>query len=488
MTNHNRFIVVPADNVFNHEATTASFELQSSLSRLGLGKRARRTNFDEAIGSVRVIDSVDLNDATLVEMDEDQAMLLQQRYPSLRIAPEVRLEMCVARLSSRIKDRRLFESDTRSVELSILSEGGIAVANAEVEILVSADDRLVLDGLASDANGVVRFEIPADRDLLEMVYIVPRAGFWPAGHALVPVDPEAGRLDLHVSPIVAGHDDALDVMHGAAGDGTGKGVKIAVIDGGASLPDDPLVVRRLNYVIGEDEGDVSDNGTGHGTHVAGILRRIAPEAEILVYRVCGKNSRFANETAIAKAMRDAVDDGCDLINLSIGQDSEPLAITRQTRRARSQGCVVVAAAGNRWGDPVEYPARTPGVLAVSACGVAAAAPVGAVMADISATPPHHVDGLFFAQFSNIGDEIDVIAPGVAILSPVSPTEIGCMDGTSMACPAIVGLAARLLSGMEELMSAERDQQRSDDIIRALLATAQEVGFGREREGFGKLTV
>lgn len=488
MSDLNRFIIVPGDNIFNHDAQTTSFELHASLSKLGLGKRARRTSFNEAIGSVKVIDSVDLNDATLVEMADEQAFAIQQRYPSLRVAPEGRLEMCRARLSSRVRDRKLSSAASRPFELHIVSATNDPIIGAEVEIFVSKTDGILVDELVSDAEGVVKFKLPGNVVSVDLVSIMPRARYWPVAFAAVPIDPATDKLTFNVIEIPEGFNDALAHMHGDAGGGKGKGVKIAVVDGGASLPKDPFVRYCLNYVNGEDPKDASDNGTGHGTHVAGIIKRVAPEAEIRIYRVCGENSRFAEETAIAKAMRDAIADGCDLINLSIGQESEPLAITRQVRRARSLGCVVVAAAGNRWGSPVEYPARTQGVVAVSACGVSSAAPESAVMDDISAAPPGHANGVYFAQFSNVGDEIDLIAPGVAILSQVSPVEIGCMDGTSMACPAIIGLAARLLSSMPTLLLAERDQQRSDDLISALLEKAEELGFGRQHEGVGKLTI
>ena len=257
-------------------------------------------------------------------------------------------------------------------------------------------------------------------------------------------------------------------------------------DGGTSLPADVTVVAGVNSVDGEDAADVSDNGTGHGTHVAGIVRRIAPGAELHIYRVCARESGDAHEMAIAKAVRHAADAGCDIINLSLGQDSEPLAITRQIRRAHGLGCVVVAATGNNWGAEVAYPARTKGVLAVTACGLRAAAPDGAIADDIFAPPPDEQSWVFFARFSNIGPEVSFISPGVAILSSVSPTETGAMDGTSMACPVTTALVARLLSSDDTLLNSDRDQERSDAIVAACHKAAQPFGFGRDMEGSGMI--
>lgn len=54
----------------------------------------------------------------------------------------------------------------------------------------------------------------------------------------------------------------------------------------------------------------------------------------------------------------------------------------------------------------------------------------------------------------------------------------------MACPAVAGLFARLLSRDPEILSAERNQQRSDDIIRMANSKAVPIGFGPEYEGAG----
>jgi subtilisin len=59
-----------------------------------------------------------------------------------------------------------------------------------------------------------------------------------------------------------------------------------------------------------------------------------------------------------------------------------------------------------------------------------------------------------------------------------------MDGTSMACPAVAGLMARLLSRTPEILSSERNQQRSDDIIKLANSHAVPIGFGPRYEGAG----
>jgi subtilisin len=61
-----------------------------------------------------------------------------------------------------------------------------------------------------------------------------------------------------------------------------------------------------------------------------------------------------------------------------------------------------------------------------------------------------------------------------------------MSGTSMACPAAVGLAASLLAKRTDLLKMERRQARSDAMVQAILQSAKLWGFGSRYEGQGML--
>src|SRR6185295_182926 len=106
---------------------------------------------------------------------------------------------------------------------------------------------------------------------------------------------------------------------------------------------------------------------GHGTHVAGIIAAaagngegiagVAPGARVLPIRVLGANgSGYLSD--VANGIVYAAEHGADVINLSIGATSSLDAMTNAIAYARSQGVVVVAAAGNLRGSgsPVSYPA------------------------------------------------------------------------------------------------------------------------------------
>ncbi|MEE1929143.1 type VII secretion-associated serine protease mycosin [Streptomyces sp. TRM 70351] len=174
----------------------------------------------------------------------------------------------------------------------------------------------------------------------------------------------------------------------------GAGVTVAVLDTGvdAGHPDLRGAVLPGRDVVGfgADEGD--EAWARHGTAMAGIIAGrghgpggqegvigIAPEAEILPVRVlleeadpARDEARDARGSALAEGIRWAVDQGADVINLSLGDDSASAHPDAEedaaVRYALREGAVVVASAGNGGedGDPVSYPAAYPGVIAVTA--------------------------------------------------------------------------------------------------------------------------
>ncbi|MFB6817940.1 type VII secretion-associated serine protease mycosin [Streptomyces sp. NPDC056347] len=174
----------------------------------------------------------------------------------------------------------------------------------------------------------------------------------------------------------------------------GRGVTVAVVDTGVdgSLPDLSGQVLPGKDMIGFGAGRGDRSWARHGTAMAGIIAGrghgpargdgvlgIAPEAKILPVRVILEASdparakaRKSRGTALADGIRWAADNGADVINLSLGDDSrsahpepgEDAAIQYALRR----GAVVVASAGNggEKGDHISYPAAYPGVIAVAA--------------------------------------------------------------------------------------------------------------------------
>lgn len=174
----------------------------------------------------------------------------------------------------------------------------------------------------------------------------------------------------------------------------GKGITVAVLDTGVdgSHPDLAGQVLPGNDLVGFGAGQGSRDWARHGTAMAGIIAGhghgadnqsgvlgIAPEARILPVRVilestdpARKQARETKGGALADGIRWAADNGADVINLSLGDDSasahpEP-AEDAAIQYALGKGAVVVASAGNGGdqGDHISYPAAYPGVIAVAA--------------------------------------------------------------------------------------------------------------------------
>lgn len=242
---------------------------------------------------------------------------------------------------------------------------------------------------------------------------------------------------------------ALDAMNlpEAWETATGAGVVIAVVDTGVDL-DHPDLEGKLEKGRDFVDGDREPNDeNGHGTHVSGIAAAMtnngtgiagaAPDARILPVRVLNAEGT-GDPTVIAEAIGWAVENGADVINLSLGGSSDLLGrlfkngpANQAIRDADAAGVVVVAAAGNDSTFIQAYRADVP-VIVVNASNE-----VGLP-----------------AGFSNFGDPRAITAPGARILStaPAVATTIWpegsggyeAISGTSMATPYVAGVAALLV--------------------------------------------
>ena len=200
----------------------------------------------------------------------------------------------------------------------------------------------------------------------------------------------------------------------------------------------------------------------HGTHVAGIaagdyntptapnggspISGIAPKAYLGNYKVytvpTPDYGLDGNSPEVAKGIDQAVADGMNVINLSIGEpEVEPRRdlVVRALDNAAAAGVVPVVAAGNDFdvvgSGSVGSPANAPAAITVAASTLGGDGTHPDHIADFSSGGPTPISHLL---------KPDVTAPGIDILSSIPAHEFETLDGTSMATPHVAGGAALLL--------------------------------------------
>lgn len=235
--------------------------------------------------------------------------------------------------------------------------------------------------------------------------------------------------------------------------------------------------------------------SGHGTHITGIISActdngvgisaVNPDARIMPLKVANFVGQ-ARSSLVASAIYYAVDNGARVINLSLGGEVVTTAERGAARYAHEQGVLIVVSAGNKGLDAGRFGyAGLPHVLAVAASGLNGER----------------------AGFSNFGADVEVIAPGVDVLSlrardtdfialsnpPDYPEgaafvrdgqaeayEYYRASGTSFAAAEVSGMASRIMTLRPELSA--------DEVRRVLVQTAVDVGAPGvdQRSGYGRV--
>ena len=225
---------------------------------------------------------------------------------------------------------------------------------------------------------------------------------------------------------------------------TGKNIKIAILDKGVDTSHVDLASNIGSLSFDTETGTSPSVLYGdHGTHCAGIaaaikdndiqIAGVAPNATIISISNSlnvTTNSRLKRADGIIWAFQN----GADIISNSWTSSTYHEAIDEAVQEAFSygrqgKGCVIVFASGNGYSNNLSYPANcNDTILAVGAIGNTGAR----------------------ASFSNYGTKLDLVAPGVDILSTLPNDQTGYMSGTSMACPHVAGVAALVLERNSEL--------------------------------------
>ncbi len=257
----------------------------------------------------------------------------------------------------------------------------------------------------------------------------------PEGTRQMAVAAVGGTIDDYLDQYLVERIHLSDIHSHTKGDG----ILVAVIDTGvlASHPalDGVVVAGGWDFVdddddptdaangIDDDADGVTDEGAGHGTMVAGIIHLIAPNAKILPIRVLDDEG-WGDSFRVAKAIQYAVEQGADLINLSLGMTEDSMVIEYEVGAAETVSIPMISAAGNLGTEePEYYPARDNGVLSVAALD----------SSDVK------------ADFSSYNESVGVSAPGVGVMAPYYDGEYAIGAGTSFAVPFVTGQCALILS-------------------------------------------
>lgn len=229
----------------------------------------------------------------------------------------------------------------------------------------------------------------------------------------------------------------------------GDNIKVAIIDGGINKNHPDLIANILPLSFNGDSGTSPSIGNdAHGTHIAGTIAAmkdnnlhivgVAPKSKLISISYSSSNVNPLTSSVLASSLEWAWQNGAEIINCSWGDQggffynqlqSSLLenAISNALNQGRQgKGCIVVFASGNYGfsNNSLDYPGNTfDQILTVGAINSSG----------------------FRPSFSAYGNKLDVVAPGVNILSLSTNNGVFPDNGTSFAAPHVAGIAALILS-------------------------------------------
>ncbi|CDQ18592.1 major intracellular serine protease [Halobacillus karajensis] len=266
----------------------------------------------------------------------------------------------------------------------------------------------------------------------------------------------------------------------------GEGSIVAVIDTGCQVDHPDLkgqIIGGRNFTddYNGDTENYNDNN-GHGTHVAGTIAAIedgegvvgvAPKAKLLILKVLseegsGQYGWIIDALNYAVQWRGENNERVRVISLSLGGPDDNSELKNSILKAIDAGISVVCAAGNE-GDGREdtmeysYPGAYNEVIQV-----------GAINEERSLT-----------DFTNTNDQIDLVAPGVQVLSTYLEGKYARLSGTSMATPHVSGGLALIIQLVEEQFQRQMSEA---EIFSQLVKRTTPLGHPKVAEGNGLMTL
>lgn len=223
----------------------------------------------------------------------------------------------------------------------------------------------------------------------------------------------------------------------------GRGVKIAILDTGCDMNHPDLKDRVIASKDFTNSRSGASDVQGHGTHCAGIALAsengtgvigAAPEASLIVAKVLGDNGSGSVD-GIAKGIEWAIEQGADVISMSLGGPGADSWIPPALAKAEAAGVLVIAAAGNEGpgANTCGYPGLYQPCIAIAATDSSNAV----------------------ASFSSRCSAVFAACPGVSILAPYPGGRYARLSGTSMATPYKAGTAGLWIASHPAIAKKDR---------------------------------
>ncbi|MDA3799019.1 MAG: S8 family serine peptidase [Kiritimatiellae bacterium] len=288
---------------------------------------------------------------------------------------------------------------------------------------------IIVDSL--DSLNSVRIKITDKNVLRKVLRDAPLPIDSGGNYEIYPPNPE--KLPNVDSPVVKDKNrrfiNALNWI-GVDGDNKdwGNGVLVAVLD--SEVARNSSLKNAYDKTLHVTAGNES---AAHGTFVATIIAGngnvatgVAPGARILSIDVVDANGK-GNTFDIARGIKLAVDSGVKVINISMGSYGDASIVRKAVDYATANNVVIVASTGND-ATSVAYPAAYDDVIAVGAVDAAS----------------------IIADFSNYGQEVDIVAPGIFVETSDPEDNRSYFSGTSASAPFVSGSIAAVLSANPNL--------------------------------------
>jgi len=255
--------------------------------------------------------------------------------------------------------------------------------------------------------------------------------------------------------------DRIDAELVWPGGNTADPINIGIIDTGISNRHSDLSANVKGGMNAINPRKSWNDDNGHGSHIAGIIAALdnaigvvgaGPKADLYAIKVLNAaGSGYLSD--IIEGVQWAVNNHIQVVNMSLGTNSDVQSFHDAVAAAKNAGVVVVAAAGNSGGSVI-FPAAYPETIAVSA------------------TDQNNV----IAGWSSRGSEVDLAAPGVSIYSTYKGGGYATLSGTSMAAPHVAGSAALVLSMPVGAYDANANEKWDpDEVQKKLQDRAADLG-------------